>query len=111
MGPDEPPLPEGWTQADNPEHSLGKYDPRQYIVYERTDPDISVQIHPSEPNTSTRPQNRWRVIISQGTTQDNMTVLDDVEGDDTARSLAREFMETYNDHSGDVDDVIDAVST
>jgi hypothetical protein len=114
MSPDDPSLPEGWSQADNPEHSPGKYDPRQYIVYERTDRDVGVQIHPSEPNTSTRPQNRWRVIVSRGTTQDSMTVLGDVEGDDAARSLAREFMETYNDRSvggsDDVDDVIAFVS-
>lgn len=108
-------LPAGWAETETPEATPGKYDARPEMLFEREDPDVAVQVFPSEPNAPHSDTDRWRVAVVRGSYDDpdRTEPIADVDGSDVALDVARSFMEAYESATGPdrVERAMEAVSS
>lgn len=59
-------LPADWTEVENPDHIVEKYDPRPVTLFTYDEREIGVHVVPNEPDTPHMDTHEYRIAFIRG---------------------------------------------
>lgn len=100
--------PTGWRELDDTDHDAGRYNPQPISRFEHAKTGVGIRLSPSEPSTGTDSETgpdgerggEYQVSVGTSGAGDpgEMNELADASDHADALSIARVFMERYNEH-------------
>jgi hypothetical protein len=104
MDIEEHTVPEDWSEVENPDYIVEKYDPRPVTLFTHDAAEVGVHVLPDEPNTPHSDTHRWRVGAIRGNENEfkEAEPFAHLHGRENALAVAEAFMKAYDRTNGDV---------